>query len=115
MTGGDQKGAARQRRPIACECAGTTLYPANPTPDKASHFAIGGVQRPFKGQLPAMLHALLAAGSEGVENRQCRLFSVNPGHQVCELRKRGMQIDMRRERGKPNRWVLACDVQEVRP
>jgi hypothetical protein len=40
-----------------------------------------------------MLRALKAVGSNGVENRQCRLFSFNPGEQVAVLRKRSVRID----------------------
>lgn len=111
MSGGNEKGAVVAHRPFACECAAITLYPPNPTPDKASHFEIDGGQQGFKGQLPAMLRALVATGKEGIENRQCRLFSLNPGDQVAVLKKRGVRIDTRL--GKPSRWVLHSDVQEV--
>ena len=110
---GQEKGAVCDHRPVACECAAITLYRGNPTPDKAVCFAIDGRQQGFKGQLPAMLRAFCVAGSDGVENRQCRLFSVNPGDQVATLRKRGVRIETRK--GKPSRWMLRSVVREVQP
>lgn len=110
---GQEKGAVCDHRLLACECAAITLYRGNPTPDKAVHFEIDGRQQGFRGQLPAMLRAFGAAGSVGVENRQCRLFSLNPGDQVAVLRKRGVRIDTRK--GKPSRWILRSVVREVQP
>jgi hypothetical protein len=108
---GQEKGAVAAHRPFACECAAITLYPRDPTPDKAANFEIDGKQQEFRGQLPAMLRALGAVGRGGLENRQCRLFSLNPGDQVAVLKKRGVRIDTRL--GKPSRWILRSDVREV--
>jgi hypothetical protein len=110
---GQEKGAVSYHRPVACECAATTLYRGNATPDKAVCFDVDGGLQSFRGQFPAMLRAFCAAGGNGVENRQCRLFSLNPGDLVAVLRKRGVRIDTRK--GKPSRWILRSDVREVRP
>ena len=113
--GANEERAVFAHRPLECACAGITLYPGTGTPDKACLFEIEGVPQGFRGQLPSMLRALIATGQDGLENRQCRLWSVNPCDQVSELRKRGVKIATLRLRGKPARWILRSQVREVLP
>ena len=112
MNGPNEKGGAATP-PFDCQCGAITLYLGNPTPNAARYFDIDGKHSAFKGQLPAMLHALNAAGGDGIANAQCRLFSVNPCDQVSALRKRGVRIDT--AKGQPTRWILRSQVQEVLP
>lgn len=115
MSGAIEVGGAAtppKARPDATGQIGRYHGPGDP--HKRHAFNCAGRHITLRGCYAAFMQAMLAAGEAGVTRNDCVPWLANPSDAYATLRdKHHVRIDSRK--GKPHRWILRSDVQEVQP